>query len=231
MVWTDPPGQVPEAGLNPTSRILVNDLDIRLKRLIDGHLFRPFVLDPANPSYPAVAGDNTRDNVEVEQIYIENPLRGLYSMDISHKGSISEGEQSFAIVISGLTKDFIASGFNKKEEPNGILLLSSADQYVNNMDVQWFIEPRNGMPVSLYFDFFETEQTQDIMTVYNGMDQTAPVIGRFSGEISNMDTIISFTSGQMFITFTSDDQFRFSKKRHSRIISSGFFSRSFSFFA
>jgi len=204
MVWTDPPGEVPPAGLNPTGRILVNDLDIRLTRLIDGHLFRPFVLDPANPSYPAVPGDNTRDNVE--QIYIEKSLRGLYSLDISHKGSLSEGEQPFAIVISGLTKDFIASGFNKKEDPNGTILLSSADQYINNMDVQWLIEPRNGMPVSLYFDFFETEQDQDILTIYDGMDQTAPVIARFSGNMSVMDTLVSSTSGQMFVTFTSDDQ-------------------------
>ncbi|TFH19900.1 MAG: peptidase S8, partial [Bacteroidia bacterium] len=161
MVWTDPAGEVPTPQLNPTTRILVNDLDIRLIRQVDGQVFRPWVLDPANPSAPAQTGDNTLDNVE--QIYLDQALVGFYTLQVSHKTSLSNRMQPYAMLVTGLEADYVASGYNELNESNGAILLTSADQYINNMDVQWFINPGNGQPVSIYFDYLETQADQDIV--------------------------------------------------------------------
>ncbi len=203
IVWTDEPGEVPGVQLNPTDRILVNDLDLRLTRQIDNHLFRPYILDPASPSKPAQAGDNNVDNVE--QIFIKQPMTGFYTLQLSHKLSLHGGVQPYAIVITGLDKNYVASGYNVLNEANGSILLSSADEYINNMDVQWLIQTDNSQQVSFYFDFFETEMNKDILTIYDGADTTASVLGRFSGMLDLSDTIITASSDKMFVTFTSDE--------------------------
>jgi hypothetical protein len=204
MAWTDPAGNVPTPQLNPTQRILVNDLDIRLVRQVDGKVFRPWVLDPANPSAPAQTGDNNLDNVE--QIYLEQAMTGFYTLQVSHKTALSNSRQPYAMLITGLETDFVASGYNELNESNGSILLTSADQYINNMDVQWFINTGNGQPVSLYFDYLETQAEQDLVTVYDGPDQNAPILAQYSGIVDLSGVTLTAGSDEMFITFTSDDQ-------------------------
>ncbi len=203
IVWADPPGESSEAQLDPTSRKLVNDLDIRLTRLIDGMEFKPYILNPVNPNKPAESGDNQRDNVE--QIYINSPVKGFYEISISHKASLTGNEQPYCIIVSGLSKDFIASGFIEKTENNGDIILSSADIYINDMEVEWLINPENEQPVSLSFDFFDTELDNDVLSVYDGDSDLAPLIGRFSGSLPDSDTLIRSTGGELFITFKSNE--------------------------
>lgn len=204
IVWADPAGKVPDAALDPTDRILVNDLDIRLTREIDDHRFMPWVLDPATPAKPAVTGDNTIDNVE--QIFISQPMSGFYTLEVSHKLSLSGTNQPFAIVVTGLQSDYIATGYNELTESNGNIMLSSADRYVNNMDVQWLIQPDNGQPVSVYFDYFETEADGDSLLIYDGNDATAPLLAVFSGSPAILDTLITSSTGALYLTFRSDNQ-------------------------
>jgi len=140
--WTDPPYQSasplaldvgnfdPEndPADDPTHpKNLVNDLDLWI---VDpnGKVHRPWVLDPLNPLTPAtrvVAATedpaaqtppptNLLDNVE--QIVIENPIAGTYTLKVSHKGTListnlvsntdqyqqTTGQsQDFSLVISG----------------------------------------------------------------------------------------------------------------------------------
>ncbi len=99
LVWTDPAFQdvaiasgeegVPELDDNtvaddPTLR-LINDLDIRVTTPGSTTL-EPWVLDPANPELPATTGDNFRDNVE--QVVIENPVAGTFTVTVSHKNNL-----------------------------------------------------------------------------------------------------------------------------------------------
>jgi hypothetical protein len=204
IVWTDPAGEVPGPQLNPTKRMLVNDLDLRLTRQVDDHLFRPYVLDPANPSAAAQEGDNTLDNVE--QIYLDQPLVGFYTLSLSHKTSLSSNSQAYAILVTGLESDFVASGYNELNESNGAILLTSADQYINNMDVQWFINPGNGQPVSIYFDYMETEADHDLVTIYDGPNDSAPVLAQYSGIVDLTGITLTASSDEMFVTFVSDAQ-------------------------
>lgn len=110
-VWTDVPGPVQPATLDPTNRTLVNDLDLRIIGP-DGMTNFPWVLDPAFPTNAATRGDNVLDNVE--QVVIENTTTGVYTIVISHKGSLSNEVQDVSILLSGIQpedKEIKITGF------------------------------------------------------------------------------------------------------------------------
>jgi len=97
LVWTDPAGTPPPFVVDPPDLMLVNDLDLRIEG--PGGVAAPWVLDPANPANPATTGDNVRDNVE--QVVIDAPAAGTYTVRISHKGSLSGGAQDFGLIVTG----------------------------------------------------------------------------------------------------------------------------------
>ncbi len=104
IVWTDYPGTPPPPSLNPTTPMLVNDLDIRVEHVPTSTTHYPWILDGANPSNAATKGDNTADNVEM--IDIENAMPGFYCVSVSHKGSLSpSGSQEYTIVCSEGVKE------------------------------------------------------------------------------------------------------------------------------
>ncbi len=96
--WTDPPGPA-QSELNVTNSVLVNDLDLRIV-CPSGTTNYPYVLDLNNFTNAATFGDNTRDNIE--QVYIADPNEAdTYTAIVTHKGSLSGGEQHYALLLSG----------------------------------------------------------------------------------------------------------------------------------
>ncbi len=95
--WTDPAAAPPSPALNSRLKMLVNDLDLRVSDQND--TFYPWILDPDNPSDPATPGDNITDNAE--QVYVQNPVAGIYTIAVNHKGTLSGGSQDFALIMSG----------------------------------------------------------------------------------------------------------------------------------
>jgi len=101
IVWTDPAGTpINPPVLDGATKMLVNDLDIRLTRLSDNTVFFPYILSKDTPSAVARTGDNTVDNVE--QIYLATPNAGNYTLTVSHKGTLRGSLQNYSLVISGL---------------------------------------------------------------------------------------------------------------------------------
>ncbi len=98
IVWTDPAGPLQPWTLDPTNRVLVNDLDLRLISP-DGTTNFPWVLDVLNPSVAATTGDNAIDNVE--QVVVTPLSNSVYTVHITHKGSLSNGAQDVSILLSG----------------------------------------------------------------------------------------------------------------------------------
>lgn len=100
MVWTDPPpalGALPGPGLDDPTPVLVNDLDLWLTG--PGGTYYPWTLDPDNPSLNAVqTGPNDRDNVE--QVMIENPLPGGYSIHIGGTLDPAYISQALSLVLT-----------------------------------------------------------------------------------------------------------------------------------
>jgi len=97
LAWTDPPGTPPSPSLNPTTLMLVNDLDLRLKHMESLTTYLPYVLNPGSPAGAATAGDNVRDNAE--QILLASPSSGHYMVTVSHKGILA-ANQWYSIVAS-----------------------------------------------------------------------------------------------------------------------------------
>lgn len=98
IVWTDPAGPVQPWALDPTNRVLINDLDLRV---IDssGNTNYPWVLDFTNPSAVASTGDNVLDNVE--QVTFLPLSNSVCTVQVTHKGSLSNSVQDVSIVLSG----------------------------------------------------------------------------------------------------------------------------------
>jgi subtilisin family serine protease len=96
IAWTDVSG-TPPAEASPTS-MLVNDLDIRLTDP-DGNEIRPWTLNPASPTAGAVKADNICDNVEKIEAVATKP--GLYTLRVSHKGTLVNAPQNYGLVFTG----------------------------------------------------------------------------------------------------------------------------------
>lgn len=97
LCWTDP-----AANENyDTQPDLVNDLDLRVTGP-NGTTY-PYKLNRNIPENNATQGENNVDNVE--QVYIELPDAGTYTVTVDYDGSLSGGSQDYSLLISGIPSD------------------------------------------------------------------------------------------------------------------------------
>jgi PKD repeat protein len=139
--WHDPAGNPPSPQVDPTTKMLVNDLDLRIRRKNGNQVYKPYVMDPANPDSAATRGDNTRDNVE--QVFVKQPQSGSYVVEVTHKGALSS-PQAFSLVISaegrgcqppgGLTVDSVQ---NTKADLSWTSFSSQCPDSATQWKVQW----------------------------------------------------------------------------------------------
>lgn len=103
ITWTDVPGvaTASSASVNNPAPALVNDLDIRVTR--NGTTYFPWKLDQL--TFRSVnTGDNNLDNVE--QVKINAPAAGDYTITITHKGTLVGSSQDYALVVTGVSSPF-----------------------------------------------------------------------------------------------------------------------------
>ncbi|MPM11072.1 hypothetical protein SDC9_57410 [bioreactor metagenome] len=75
--------------------------------------------------------------------------------------------------------------------------------YRNNTDCSWLIAPDDSITkITLNFLRFSTESGNDVLTVYDGADASAPVIGSYSG--SSVPSTVESTGSKLFLTFNSN---------------------------
>lgn len=96
---------------------------------------------------------------------------------------------------------------------NGITTLTSTSgnfsdgsgivNYGNNSHCSWLINPPDASSITLNFNQFNTEPTNDIVNVYDGNDNTAALLGSYSG--NSIPSSITSTGGAMFIEFIAND--------------------------
>ena len=103
ITWTDVPGVAKTNTIeNDATPVLVNNLDIKVTK--DGITYYPWRLQD-NPNSLAIRmDDNNVDNVE--QIKIDNPTPGEYLVTVTHKGNLTNGNQDFSLVVTGVSSDF-----------------------------------------------------------------------------------------------------------------------------
>lgn len=98
LAWTDPAG-LPSRGANDRTPRLIHDLDLAI--IGPGGTYLPFRLDPDNPSAAATTGVNSVDNVE--QVLIESPAAGLYTINITSHTPLARQAQPYTLLVSGQT--------------------------------------------------------------------------------------------------------------------------------
>lgn len=205
IAWTDPAYEgsngkvlpIIPSSVNSRIPMLMNDLDIRLQSE-DGQLL-PFILDPDNPTKAAVAGDNIRDNIE--QILVKNVVPGKsYSLTVSHKGTLKNSKQDYALLISGMGgKAYCAISAQNK---SNILTKFALGSYSNSVSTsQDFtqnaisVEIGSKIPIDLTYGSAQSKQTK-VFVDWNqdgDFDDTGEMIldsgiltaGTFSGNASN----------------------------------------------
>lgn len=79
---------------------------------------------------------------------------------------------------------------------------SGANNYADNSNCEWLIQPANGQPITLNFTAFDIELGFDQVSVYDGNSTASPLLGSFSGNI--IPASLMSTGGSMFVRFTSD---------------------------
>ncbi|WP_138431574.1 S8 family serine peptidase [Fodinibius saliphilus] len=155
LAWTDPSGSPVSAQLDPTTSMLVNDLDIKITDE-NGNTYEPYVMDPSSPNTAANTGNNDRDNVE--QVMIKTPQAGLYTVTISHEGSITDGPQDASLILTGQKQflvditglDFRLTGLPLPATPNFVASVSVTEQ---------------GSPPNPALDLSDFSVTEDGLTV------------------------------------------------------------------
>lgn len=104
MAWNDPAFQA-TAWTNVDTKLLINDLDLRLINMDTQTTYYPWALRrswsiPSTSNQIAIrTGDNMRDNIE--KIEPANAVAGNYKIIISHKGNLTGGSQDYSLVITG----------------------------------------------------------------------------------------------------------------------------------
>lgn len=83
---------------------------------------------------------------------------------------------------------------------------SGANQYGNNSECSWYIHPPGAQSITLSFTAFDTEADYDGVIVYDGADNTASVLGQFTG--TAIPSPVTSTGGDMYVEFLSDEMVR-----------------------
>ncbi len=93
--WTDPAG-TENSSTNSSTPALVNDLDIRVS---NGTTYYPYKLTSVTTNDK---GDNLVD--PFERVDVSN-ASGVYTITVTHKGSLSGGSQKFSLIVTGLANN------------------------------------------------------------------------------------------------------------------------------
>lgn len=172
IAWLDPAGTpLADLVLNDRTPMLVNDLDLRVSN--GTTTYYPWKLNPEAPSDAATQEDNFVDNTE--QVWIENPVAGqTYTVTVNHKGTLTNGAQNFALVITGANSFMGTSDVNLNDVlafyPNPVVnsLNIKASQTLNNASIKVF----NQMGQIVYnqnFNQIKSNQSFDFSTFPAGV--------------------------------------------------------------
>lgn len=170
--WTDPTGVANTTGAedNRTSR-LINNLDIKIIK--DGVVYYPWKLNVEDMFADATRlSDNDVDNVE--KVEIDNAQPGIYTIQVTHKGSLLGGSQNFSLISNGGTSlNLATSNFNY--EDNFVLYPNPTN------DILHFSTPNNMLASDvLVYDILGNEVKTNLKFSNNTIDVTCLAQGIYT---------------------------------------------------
>ncbi|MBL4708063.1 MAG: CUB domain-containing protein, partial [Flavobacteriales bacterium] len=78
----------------------------------------------------------------------------------------------------------------------------ASSDYTDNLNCSWLIQPLGATIINLSFTQFDTETGFDFVTIYDGANNNAPVLGTYSG--STLPLALNSSGGSVFVEFNSD---------------------------
>ncbi|MFZ4412009.1 MAG: CUB domain-containing protein [Bacteroidales bacterium] len=178
--------------------------------------FTAFDVEP-----PSSDGQSIYDAVEVyDGTTTSSPLLGRYagnnlppaisstggSMLLRFYSDLEVSKQGWSANYTSTQNSYCNNTVNLTAANGTITDGSGTNQYSNNSNCSWLIEPANATSITLSFTSFETELNNDGVIVYNGANNTSPVLGQYSG--STIPPSLSSTGGSMYIEFLSGPSVR-----------------------
>lgn len=85
---------------------------------------------------------------------------------------------------------------------------SGTNNYTDNSNCQWLIQPSGASSITLSFTSFETEASFDFVEIYDGTTTAATLLGSFSGTL--LPSPVTSTGGAILVVFTTDASFNYS---------------------
>ena len=82
---------------------------------------------------------------------------------------------------------------------------AATGNYAPNLNCSWLIQPAGASLVSLTFNRFDTQQNGDIVSIYDGSNSSAPLLGAFDG--NTVPSTIFSSGSSLFVEFTSNGFF------------------------
>ncbi len=147
------------------------------------------------------------------------------SMFIKFTSDISNTFEGWSAYYTSTQNSYCNSTFTTLTAPSGTFSDGSGiDKYANNSQCAWLIQPTTANTITLSFTSFDTELDYDGVIVFDGANNTAPVLGQFTG--ATLPSSVTSTGGSMYVLFLSDEALRsngWNANYNSTTLSSGDF--------
>lgn len=129
------------------------------------------------------------------------------SMLVRFISDLEENKQGFSAYYTSTQNPYCTGTTTTLTAQSGTFADGSAsNNYANNTSCSWLIQPTNATAITLSFSAFNTELNYDGVIVYDGANNTAPVLGQFSG--TSIPNSVTSTGGSMYVEFLSDPAVR-----------------------
>lgn len=147
------------------------------------------------------------------------------SMFIKFTSDISNTFEGWSAYYTSTQNSYCDASVTTLTAPSGTFSDGSGiDKYANNSQCAWLIQPTTANTITLSFTSFDTELDYDGVIVFDGANNTAPVLGQFTG--ATLPSSVTSTGGSMYVLFLSDEALRsngWNANYNSTTLSSGDF--------
>lgn len=128
----------------------------------------------------------------------------FYISNLNPGYNFSIGQQAFINCYPAAVSYPLACGNYQMNSRSGSLHVGHGlSGYTNNQNCTWLIQPSDSVEyITVEFQYLRTEQVNDVVTIYQGTDATAPVFGTYSGISGDFSVVVP--GNRVFVSFQSN---------------------------
>lgn len=115
--WTDPApaiATINNGDVDPSTKYLVNDLDVKVTSA-NGTIYYPWKLQGLASAFSPATNNSTNNVDNFERIDIPN-ANGEYTITVTHKGVLVNGNQNFTLIVNGQSLSTLSTNDIKSKE-------------------------------------------------------------------------------------------------------------------